>query len=91
MACPDGTFERVAVCRLVAGDTVRVLPGEAFPADGCIVTGQTLADEALLTASPPALRTPGSLVTAGSYNSSRLWRCWCKARGQPPVLVRSWR
>ena len=66
---PDGTFERVAVRRLVAGDTVRVLPGEAFPADGCIVTGQTLADEALLTGeSKPVLRTPGSLVTAGSYN-----------------------
>lgn len=66
---PDGSFERVAVRRLVAGDTVRVLPGEAFPADGQIVSGQTLADEALLTGeSTPVLRTEGSMVTAGSYN-----------------------
>jgi len=65
----DGSFERVAVRRLVVGDTVRVLPGEAFPADGQIVVGQTLADEALLTGeSTPVLRTQGSTVTAGSYN-----------------------
>ena len=67
--CPDGQFERVAVRRLVAGDVVRVLPGEAFPADGSILTGQTLADEALLTGeSRPVLRIPGSAVTAGSFN-----------------------
>lgn len=65
----DGQFERVAVRRLVVGDTIRVLPGEAFPADGQIVLGQTLADEALLTGeSTPVLRTEGSMVTAGSYN-----------------------
>ena len=66
---PDGNFERVAVRRLAVGDTVRVLPGEAFPADGCIVQGVTLADEALLTGeSTPVLRQQGSLVTAGSFN-----------------------
>ena len=66
---PDESFERVAVRRLAVGDIVRVLPGEAFPADGCIVQGTTLADEALLTGeSTPVLRQEGSLVTAGSFN-----------------------
>ncbi|MBY0454614.1 MAG: cation-translocating P-type ATPase [Burkholderiaceae bacterium] len=66
---PDGTFERVAVRRLGVGDVVRVLPGEAFPADGQITIGQTLADEALLTGeSTPVPRTEGDMVTAGSYN-----------------------
>ena len=65
----DGVFERVAVRRLIVGDTIRILPGEAFPADGKIIWGQTLADEALLTGeSTPVLRTEGSPVTAGSYN-----------------------
>ncbi len=45
----DGAFTRVAVRRLVVGDTVRCLPGEAFPADGTILKGSTQADEALLT------------------------------------------
>jgi len=64
-----GTFARVATRRLVVGDTVRVLPGEAFPADGCISAGNTHADEALLTGeSTPVARPLGSHVTAGSYN-----------------------
>ncbi|NMM88987.1 ATPase P [Rhodococcus sp. SRB_17] len=64
-----GHFERVSVRRLVVGDIVRVLPGEAFPADGCITRGHTLADEALLTGeSTPVARPEGSSVIAGSYN-----------------------
>ena len=65
----DGAFERVAVRRIVAGDVVRVLPGEAFPADGQILEGQTHADEALLTGeSRPVPRAQGEEVIAGSYN-----------------------
>lgn len=64
-----GAFARVATRRLAVGDTIRVLPGEAFPADGCITAGYTHADEALLTGeSTPVARPLGSHVTAGSYN-----------------------
>jgi Cu2+-exporting ATPase len=64
-----GAWERVPTRRLQAGDTVRVLPGEAFPADGEIVDGSTHADEALLTGeSTPVLRHVGDAVAAGSYN-----------------------
>lgn len=66
---PDGSFARVAVRRVAVGDTVRVLPGEAFPADGHITRGSTQVDEALLTGeSTPVQRGEGSGVTAGSYN-----------------------
>ena len=65
----DGSFERVATRRLQVGDVVRVLPGEAFPADGCILEGSTQADEALLTGeSTPVDKPAGAAVTAGSYN-----------------------
>jgi P-type Cu2+ transporter len=65
----NGQFERVAVRRLVVGDVVRVMPGEAFPADGTIVVGGTFADEALLTGeSRPVARELGAQVMAGSYN-----------------------
>lgn len=65
----EGSFVRVATRRLQVGDVVRVLPGEAFPADGRIVQGNTQADEALLTGeSTPVERLEGSHVTAGSYN-----------------------
>jgi len=65
----DGRWERVATRQLQAGDTVRVLAGEAFPADGEICEGSTHADEALLTGeSTPVLRHAGDRVAAGSYN-----------------------
>ena len=65
----DGSFERVAVRRLLAGDVMRVLPGESFPADGVVLQGHTLADEALLTGeSRPQPRGEGDQVVAGSHN-----------------------
>ena len=67
----DGRFERVAVRHLLPGDLVRVLPGEAFPADGQIVSGDTHVDEALLTGeSRPLARATGDAVLAGSHNLS---------------------
>lgn len=65
----QGEFQRVAVNRLQLQDVVRVLPGEAFPADGIVLEGQTNADEALLTGeSKPVAKLAGQEVIAGSYN-----------------------
>jgi Cu2+-exporting ATPase len=68
-AAPDGSFERVALRRIALGDTIRVLPGEAFPADGTVQDGESFVDEALLTGeSRPLARASGSTVLAGSHN-----------------------
>lgn len=67
----DGSWRRVAVRRLAVGDVVRVRPGEAFPADGVVIEGDTSADEALLTGeSRPVPRPCGDRVLAGSHNLS---------------------
>jgi Cu2+-exporting ATPase len=68
---PGGEFELVAVRKLNVGDVVRVLPGQAFPADGIVTSGNTFADEALLTGeSRPVARATGARVLAGSFNLS---------------------
>ncbi len=64
-----GEFLRVPARRLAVGDLVRVLPGEAVPADGRIETGESRFDEALLTGeSEPLARGPGDALVAGSHN-----------------------
>ena len=65
----QGAIVVVALAELRTGDSVRVLRGEAFPADGRIFDGRTEADEALLTGeSRPVVKAPGDAVLAGSLN-----------------------
>ncbi|QBK06528.1 cadmium-translocating P-type ATPase [Hylemonella gracilis] len=66
-------YERVVLHRVRVGDVLRVLPGEAFPADGVLLDGllpnSTQVDEALLTGeSRPLKRGPGDAIIAGSHN-----------------------
>lgn len=65
----DGAFESISVRRLVAGDTVQVQAGQAFPGDGAMLSETATVDEALLTGeSHPVLRRRGDAVVAGSFN-----------------------
>ena len=63
--------EQVALAALEPGDRLRIRPGEAIPADGRIVRGQTHVDESLLTGeSLPCARAEGDEVVGGSTNTS---------------------
>jgi Cu2+-exporting ATPase len=66
---PNGQTETVSVQRLVVGDVVRVPVGQAFPADGPVIEGETRADESLLTGESTAVpKACGQTVVAGSLN-----------------------
>ncbi len=67
----DGTFERVAVRRIVVGDLLRMQAGESFAADGVVEFGAGHVDEAILSGeSRPLWRQTGDTVLAGSQNLS---------------------
>jgi magnesium-transporting ATPase (P-type) len=65
----DGVDRRLPVERVVAGDLVRLAPGDQVVADGTVVTAEGLAlDEANLTGeSEPAVRGSGEPVWSGSF------------------------
>jgi P-type Cu2+ transporter len=68
---PQGLLETVGLHQLHEGDVLQVRPGEVFAADGVLLHGQTMVEEALLTGeSEPLQRGPGEPLMAGSHNLS---------------------
>ena len=67
----DTPEERVAVAELRVGDAVRIKPGETVPADGCVLDGESAADESLLTGeSRPVPKLAGDPLIGGSVNTA---------------------
>ncbi|MDK9703314.1 MAG: heavy metal translocating P-type ATPase [Sulfuritalea sp.] len=67
----DAAGERVAVAELRAGDAVQIKPGETVPADGCVLDGESAADESLLTGeSRPVPKAAGDALIGGSVNTA---------------------
>ncbi len=67
----DDGEERVSLAAIAVGDRLRVRPGEAVPADGRIINGNSHLDESLLTGeSIPQPRQSGDEVIGGSTNTT---------------------
>ncbi len=61
----------IPIERVMAGDVVRVRPGEKFPVDGQVVDGQSTVDESMLTGEPmPVQKAAGDAVVAGTINKT---------------------
>jgi Cu2+-exporting ATPase len=70
---PSGSLETAAtpVAALTPGDLVLVRPGEAIPADGIVIDGESIVNEALLTGeSRPVAKGIGATLVGGSLNVS---------------------
>lgn len=67
----DGGESDVALEALRSGDRLRIRPGEKVPADGVVIEGGGLVNEAMLTGEPlPVAKQPGSRVTGGTLNGA---------------------
>ncbi len=67
----DGSSTEVEVTDLALGDTINVRPGENFPVDGQIITGQSAVNQASITGeSLPVDKSEGDDVFAGTQNLS---------------------
>ncbi len=84
----DGVRE-VAVDQVVVGDVVLLRPGDRVPVDGCILSGNSELDEALITGeSLPVLRGPGDRIIVGAINGNGLLRVEVDAVGSDTTLAR---
>ena len=65
----DGVEQDVQVTDLKVGDIIRVRPGENFPVDAVIVSGESTVNQASITGeSVPVEKSVGSDVFAGTQN-----------------------
>lgn len=68
---PDGKERIIPVEEVKPGDRLAVKPGELFPVDALLLTGQTAADESNLTGeSLPVEKSIGDVLYSGTLN---LW------------------
>src|SRR5687768_3645243 len=66
-----GREEDVPLAHVVAGDLLRVRPGEKIPVDGVVTEGRTSVDESMVTGEPiPVEKESGSRVTGGTVNGT---------------------
>ncbi len=65
----DGKEETISIEKVREGDILRVLPGEAIPVDGEILSGHTSVDQSIITGeSLPVDKTIGDSVFCGTIN-----------------------
>jgi Cu+-exporting ATPase len=65
----QGVDVDVPTAEVVAGDVIRIRPGERLPVDGEVIEGASTVDESMLTGeSVPVEKGPGARVIGGTVN-----------------------
>jgi Cu+-exporting ATPase len=65
----DGSEADFDLADIVAGDRLRIRPGESVPVDGTVTEGSSSVDESMLTGEPvPVAKAVGDIVTGGTIN-----------------------
>ncbi len=67
----DGQEIDLPIAEVVAGDLIRVRPGEKIAVDGEVLEGTSFVDEAMITGEPvPVKKSPGAEVVGGTINKT---------------------
>lgn len=87
--CADGSDEEVGLEAVVAGDLLRVRPGDRIPVDGEVLEGHSGIDESMLTGeSMPVAKGPGDAAIGGTINGSGTLLLRAQRLGRDSMLMR---
>ena len=85
---PDGSEADVALDQVLAGDRLRVRPGERVPVDGAIAEGRSAIDESMITGeSMPVTKGAGDKIIGGTMNQSGGFVMIAEKVGQETILA----
>jgi Cu+-exporting ATPase len=85
----NGVEEQVPLEQIVAGDQLRVRPGEKIPVDGVVLDGHSTVDEAMLTGEPlPMIKATGDKITGGTLNKNGAFIMRAEKVGRETLLAR---
>jgi Cu+-exporting ATPase len=84
----DGSETDVALDAVIAGERLRVRPGERVPVDGVILEGRSAIDESMVTGeSMPVTKGEGARVIGGTVNQSGGFLMRAEKVGRDTVLA----
>lgn len=86
---PHGGEYDAPLENIIAGDTLRVRPGDAVPVDAVVLEGHSTVDESMLTGEPlPVEKQPGDKVTGGTMNGDGSLLIRAEKVGDDAMLAR---
>ena len=85
----DGSDEEVTLDQVLAGDRLRVRPGDRVPVDGEVVEGASAVDESMVTGEAlPVEKQPGVTVIGGTLNGRGAFVMRAEKVGKETILAR---
>ena len=85
----DGIEEDVDLAVVIAGDLLRVRPGDKVPVDGVVMEGMSAVDESMLTGEPiPATKSVGDEVIGATLNTTGSFVMRATRVGRDTALAR---
>ncbi|MDF1730417.1 MAG: heavy metal translocating P-type ATPase [Minwuia sp.] len=86
---PDGDEYDAPLENIIAGDTLRVRPGESVPVDAVVLEGRSTVDESMLTGeSLPVVKDREDTVTGGTMNGDGSLLIRAEKVGDDAMLAR---
>jgi P-type Cu+ transporter len=85
----DGSETEIDLAEVLAGDRLRIRPGEAIPVDGVVVEGKSSVDESMLTGEPLAVaKEAEATLTGGTVNGTGSLVMEAQSVGSDTMLAR---